>query len=310
MLRIFKAQGLNIGSRYLASVGLSTGNGRYLVRDYKVITLPDGLIKPSPIDLNIKDSGRLKETIKQFLLNSKTRMKKKIFLSLPDLSVKVSIADLEKLPSKKKDLEKILAWKMEKVSLFPLQDVKLNYQVLHKPTKRDGGSYRLLVSMIKRDILNQYEDLISSLGLCPVIVDISSFHIFNLYNDYISQRISQEKGFIFLNIFENFTLMIFKGGLLDYIRIKASGGGPVKTFDELLTSLNIYSEGHELSAITHLFVFGDTLSEEMVKRAEKELGLIAESLGPKMVNSVDGIASIIDEESAPLIPALAAAIGR
>lgn len=310
MLRIFKAQGLNIGSRYLASVGLSTGNGRYLVKDRKVLRLPDGLVRPSPIDLNIKDYGKLRETIQQFLLNPKNRMKKKIFLGLPDLSVKVSIVDLEKLPSGKKDLEKILAWKMEKASLFPLHDVKLSYQVLHKPTKRDGGSYRLLVSMIKRDILIQYEDLISSLGLWPVIVDISSFHIFNLYNDYISQRISQEKGFIFLNIFENFTLMIFKDGLLDYIRIKASGGGPAKTFDEILTSLNIYSEGHDLSAITHLFVFGDTLSEEFAKRAEKELGLIAESLGPKMVSRVEGITSIIDEDNAPLIPALAAAIGR
>ena len=104
MLRIFNAQGLNIGLRYLASVGLSTGNGRYLVKDCKVLRLPDSLVKPSPIDLNIKDSGRLKEIIKQFLLNSKTRMKKKIFLSLPDLSVKVSIVDLEKLPSKKKDM--------------------------------------------------------------------------------------------------------------------------------------------------------------------------------------------------------------
>jgi len=158
-------KGLNIGSRCFASVGLSTGNGRYLVRDYKVITLPDGLIKPSPIDLNIKDPGRLEEIIKQFLLNSKTRMKKKIFLGIPDVSVKVSIVDLEKLPSEKNDLEKILAWKMEKVSLFPLQDVKLSFQVLDEPTKRDGGSYRLLVSMIKRDILIQYEDLISSLGL-------------------------------------------------------------------------------------------------------------------------------------------------
>jgi len=104
--------------------------------------------------------------------------------------------------------------------------------------------------------------------------------------------------------------LIFEDGLLDYIRIKASGGGQAKTFDELLTSLNVYSEGHDLSAITHLFVFGDTLSEELVKRAEKDLGLIAESLGTKMLSNVEGIASIIDEESAPLIPALAAAIGR
>lgn len=309
-MRIFRGQGLNIGSRSLASVGLTMDHGRYLVKDYKVIKLSDGLVKPSPIDLNIKDYEGLKETINQLLLNPKTRMRKKISLSLPDLSVKASIVKLEEIPSRKKDLEKTLAWKMEKLSLWPLQDAKISYQILHKPDARKGGDYRLLVSMIKRDILMQYEGFVTSLGLWPVLIDISSFHIFNFYFDYIYKRVSKEAGFIFLNIFENFTLMIFKDGLLDYIRIKAFGGGIPKTFDELLTSLNIYSQGQDLSRITHLFIFGDNPSKELAKLTEKELGLIAESLGTKMVSSVDGIASIIDEESAPLIPALAAAIGR
>lgn len=302
--------GLNIGSRYLSSVRLSLSLGKYLVKDHNILELPDGLIRPSHIDLNIKDPARLKEYIRSLV--PKRKMQKRISLSLPDLAVKASILELEKIPKDRKELEKILTWKIEKDSISPLKDIRLSYQILYKykPKKGEEGRYRILVSMIKKEILAQYEEFFSSLGLWPILIDISSFHIFNLYYNHIYKGVPKEDGFIFLNIFENFTLMIFKEGILDYIRIKAFRGGADDALKELLASLAIYGEKEDLVTIKNLFVFGDNLRDELVKMVEKELGITSELLDPRMLHGLDGITSIIEEESASLIPALAAAIGR
>ncbi|HEX9758190.1 MAG TPA: pilus assembly protein PilM [Nitrospiria bacterium] len=312
--------GLNFGASSLALVKLK-GRGRssHLHR-YQVHKMSKEFLIPSPTGRNIQKPEEIKKIIQNLFEEEKIR-RQPISLSLPDLAVKVLLLKLDHLPKKKEDLDQLVRWNMEKTFLSPLKEAQLSYQIL-KRGKSEGKKHYVVASMIQRNILCEYEDLIRSLGCYPVLIDISSFHVLNLCREILSKEISGEEGFLFVNVFDsNFTIMIFSHGLPDFIRIKgfqdrqvsAPGEGvsrSEKITEEIETSFRFYRREGPTETINTIFLFGGPQMSDLISPLEERFPLKVHLLDLQPFVAMDGFSSVDGEDVPFVIPALAAAMGR
>ena len=237
--------GISVSTDYIFYAELEKNGKEYRVKDIKSFD-SKGCIKPSLTDANITDPELFKKAIKTIAGNKRVYAS----LSIPDVSVKTALFEFESIPSKKAELEKLIKWKMEKSLPFTMDDAQISYQALNKKS--------ILVSVIRKGILYQYEELLREAGVEPVLIDTASSHIFNLFHNIIMK---EGENFIFLNLINAvFTLIIFKKGCPDFIRVKAlrRGSGEIKRIrDELLASLKFYSHTKEVSDLTNIYYIAD-----------------------------------------------------
>ncbi len=306
--------GLHIGSRYLALVVLEKHRRAYRLHTAQRSELPPGLVQPSPAHLNISDPGEFQSHLQALIEPYKGL--KTISLSLPDPAVRAARLSAPPQPVKGGDLEHLIRWQMEKVFLAPLG----NARVVHQPMGSSPPG--LLAVAIQQEILQQYEEAVRRVGIEPVLVNISSFQLFNFYHDLLLQLAGPSGRFMVLNLFDyNFTLMIFMGGAMDFIRIKGltpfSAPGQLEDSDEhslsdlimheLNASLRFYSQVQDPSAVSHLFVFGRRMSE-IIKKAHDQYHLEVEPLEPERLPFLEGLTQVRPEEISLMTPAIAAAV--
>lgn len=282
--------GISISTDYISYAELEKSGGEYRVKDIKSFD-SKGCIRPSLTDANITDTVLFKKAIKT-LIGDKRRY---VCLSIPDTSVKTALFELESIPSKKAELEKLIKWKMEKTLPFTIDDAQISYQALNKKN--------IFISVIRKGVLYQYEELLREAGVEPVLIDTASSHIFNLFHNII---IKGGGNFIFLNIADAvFTLMIFKKGCPDFIRIKAlrGGSGEIKRIkDELLASLKFYSHNKEISDLTSIYYIADVNigARELIEDSAMQV----KRLGIEQIKWLKG------NEGFNLLPAIGAAMER
>jgi hypothetical protein len=244
--------GISISTDSIIIVEIEKNGNEFRLKDFKSAD-SKGYIKPSLTEQNIIDPASFKKAIKT-LIGSK---KRSASISIPDASVKTALLELESMPSKKTELRKLIKWKMEKSVPFKIDDAHISCQALNKKN--------ILVSVIRKGILYQYEELLREASVEPVFIDTASSHTFNLFHDTI---VKESESFIFLNIIDSvFTLMIFKKGCPDFIRVKALRGGTClpnrqggeikRVRDELLASLKFYSHSKEISDLTSIYYIAD-----------------------------------------------------
>lgn len=282
--------GLNISTDYISYAELEKNGKEYRVKDIKFFD-SKGCIRPSLTDENITDPTNFKEAIKTLIGN------KRLYASIgiPDASVKTAIFEFESLPQKTGEIEKLIKWKMEKSLPFIMDDAQISYQALNKNN--------ILVSVIRKGILCQYEELLREAGVEPVLIDTASSHTFNLFHDII---IWESKDFIFLSLMDNaFVVMIIKKGCPDFIRAKGfkSGGADRRIKNEVLASLRFYSHSKAVSDLKNIYYLSDINIDEN--------GLIEDSamqvkrLGIEQIKWLKG-----GERRFNLLPAIGAAMER
>lgn len=306
--------GLHIGSQYLALVILEKHGKVYRLHTAQMSELPSGLVQPSPAHLNISDPGEFQSHLRSLIEPYKDL--KTISLSLPDPAVRAVRLPAPPQSVKGRDLEHLIRWHMEKIFLAPLGNARVSHQPIS--TSHPG----VLAVAIQQEILQQYEEAIRKVGIEPVLINISSLQLFNFYHDLLLQLASPSGRFMVLNLFDyNFTLMIFMEGVIDFIRIK--GLTPLSAPDqlddsddhslsdlimhELNASLSFYSQVHDPSTVTHLFVFGRKMSG-FIKRAHDQYHLEVEPLEPERLPYLEGLTKVRPEEVPLMTPAIASAV--
>jgi Tfp pilus assembly PilM family ATPase len=100
---------------------------------------------------------------------------RRIGLVIPDVVAKVSILKFAQVPPRAQDLDQLIRWQLKKTTPFPAEDAQLACQAgLSTP---DGQEF--LVSLARRDIVEEYEGLCADAGAHAGIVDLSTFNIIN-----------------------------------------------------------------------------------------------------------------------------------
>lgn len=167
--------------------------------------IPNGMITPSPMDLNLSHLSALAAHI-QTLTNSEggyriqagaTRLAlpRRSTILLPDTAVRAVVLHFEQLPTRREERENLIRWRLGQEQLFPVNGAKIVSQVFSDHGARASEAYTVLTVSIQEAVLQQYESLCESVGLIPFDVDITSLRLLDLW-----KRVSSGSGWLRRNV--------------------------------------------------------------------------------------------------------------
>ena len=240
----------------------------------------------------------------------------RLSLVLPDNLAKISLVTLPERPPSPRRLEEALRFKLRRAVPFRLEDAVLTHQVL----PGDGAGVTVLVAVMLRSVVDQYEQVLEAAGVRPGLVDLCTPNLFNLCRPQMAAAAGNGDVGL-LNVASGyFTLLIVRDQRLVFYRCKsyAVGDGeeesaPLETLmaRELTTSLSYWREklgGQRLSKVLLRAVNG----------AAQDVPPILQNLGVQSVEPVDlsqGVSIPEGLRLAPTVahkiaPAAGAAVGR
>lgn len=237
---IFKSRALGLelfqnGFSWVMASG--TAISPHIERFETVISAED-ILKPSMKELNIVNAKALGSSIAESYhkLFAKTV---RVSLSIPEACGRALLLEMDtSFKSKEEGIDQV-KWKLKKNFPFDMSDVHLDYQEL-KDTGSGGST--LLVALISRSIINEYEELLLANGLEPSKIDFTTFNLYRLF----APRFELEDQMVFVSMFRgNLIVMIFQDGIIDFFRSKPLGStmnDPVRLYREINSSILVYSD--------------------------------------------------------------------
>lgn len=165
--------GLDIGAGRVAGIALDDRGGRPVIAAHAVEQLPDGALVPALNALNIKDRAAVSDAVGRVL--ERIGRPKRIGLVVGDPVAKVSQIKLQQVPAKAQDLDQVIRWQVRKSAPFAIEDAQLGYEAGVRA--EDGQDF--IVTLARRDVIVDYEELCAAAGAHAGIVDISTFNVVN-----------------------------------------------------------------------------------------------------------------------------------
>lgn len=165
--------GLDIGSHAVKVCQLKRVSNGYTILALGSVVLPEGAVE----DGTLNEPDIVSEAISELMGNLKIK-NKKIGFSISGYSVivkKVNLAVMED-----EQLEEHIMSEAEQYIPFDIEDVYLDYQDLKTGTDGNERTDVMLVAA-KKEIVDDYLEMLRSLNLNPVIVDIDGFALENVF---------------------------------------------------------------------------------------------------------------------------------
>ena len=211
------------------------------------IPLPEGTIKPSFKSLNVVDPELMLEAV-QRLMAEFDGAARTVGLSLPSEIVRILLRGYPKLPDSRAEIEKLISWSLEKSFHFPIENTKVSYQVTGSDV---SGATHLLVTLAMRDVIRQYEDLLSQLNLDTRVVRPAGINLFNFF----APGLPQTGNHAFLGLFDNyFSFLVFENAQLTFFHGVKRGFSDLQFFQDVDLTMQHFLESNPGKRIEHLCV--------------------------------------------------------
>jgi len=206
--------GLDIGSSYIKTVKLKEARGSYELELVHVHPLPPELI----VDGSIIDSLRLAESLKEMIKTAGIKTKNAVISISGHSSVIIKRISLPEMTEE--ELSESIRFEAEQYVPFDIEDVNLDFQIIGP--KEEPGQMDVILVAVKKDIINEYIAVVKEAGLNPIIVDIGSFALENMYG--INYEVEPDKNVALLNIgASTINLIILKDGISVFTRDSSLG---------------------------------------------------------------------------------------
>jgi len=167
--------GLDIGSHSIKLVEFSKNRaGRTIRRIGRALVPPQTIV-----DGSIKKPDELARVLRALIDNLQPKARY-VATSIAGYSVIIKKIDIPY--QDKKEIEDNLLFEAEEYIPFEIEDVYIDFHSLGKENKDDSGTEIFLVAA-KKDMVNEYANLIQEVGLFPAIVDVEAFALGNAFED-------------------------------------------------------------------------------------------------------------------------------
>lgn len=238
----------------------SRGRGRFALESHQLGDLPDHVVGASMLRPNLLAPEEVVARVKHLFERSGTRPGK-VSLILPDNLARVSIVTLPEKPATRKLLSEMLRFKLRRSVPFRLEDAV----IAHQPLGGDGPDYPILVAVMLRSVVEQYERVLDAVGATPGLVDLSTTSLYNLVRGDVS-RLGAAADTALVNCTRGYlSLLIARGGRVIFFRCKshASGDEPAAgaasgsdgaMAREVATSVSYYREKLQGEGISRAWV--------------------------------------------------------
>ena len=189
MRQLLPRSAIQLTSNCLSGIHVSTKEGK--IKNHFILPLERGVIEPSFSDKNIKNPALLEKKIKQGL--EKLHLSNnKIACLIPELSLKAFVFSFDSLPSSREQRERIIRFRVKKqIPLLP-DDARFSFDRISS-----NSSSKMLVSVARASIVQEYEDLFSKLHLKVRAVGVPTLSLYYLLNR------EEERYLLLINIEED-----------------------------------------------------------------------------------------------------------
>jgi type IV pilus assembly protein PilM len=206
--------GLDIGSGYLKIVQFKDIKGGYELELFDMLPLPPELI----VDGSIIDSLRLIDSLKELIRKAKIKTKDATISIAGHSSVIIKRVSLPEMSEE--ELSESIKFEAEQYIPFDIEDVTLDFQILGP--KEEPGQMDVILVAVKKDVINEYLSVVKEAGLNPLIVDVNSFALENIYE--INYEIEPDRNIALVNIgTSTINMNVLKGGISVFTRDSAVG---------------------------------------------------------------------------------------
>lgn len=161
---------------------LHRGNGKPVLKGLAAEELPAGVLRMSIDAPQVLDTTLFIRTVKELQKRLQTSTKR-IALALPDAAARTVVLELEQHWNSQEEAIGMISWKLGKPAAASIREMQLAYQLLG----RQEGQLLVLVTMLPKAILLQYEELVRSAGLTPVFTCASQLSLVKAFSDQTAQ---------------------------------------------------------------------------------------------------------------------------
>jgi len=242
--------GLDIRPDELRMVAMQRRGKQHQVTQGRLLGLDEGLLAVGAREPNIRDTALFAERLRE-ILDAVPGKEERVSVGLPDACGRQFVTEVETAFKSRQEGCDILRWQLKSSLPGDPGDVHLDYQVLEQ---QESGRYRLLVAVVNRSIVSQFEDAFDRAGYQAGLLD---FHTSNLYNWY---RLVAEMG-------DEAVLLACDGGALSFRyvvdgrvvfqRCRVVGDSPEKMFQEINRSLAGARELHPEISRARVYLHSD-----------------------------------------------------
>ena len=137
--------------------------------------LPAGAVTPAANAANLFEPDTVRDVVREVRL-ALPGAPRRVALVVPDSAAKVSLLRFDKVPARAADLDQLVRWQARKTAPFRIEDA----QVACVPgAPVDGGGREFVVSLMRRDVVEEYESACARAGAHAGVVDLASFSLIN-----------------------------------------------------------------------------------------------------------------------------------
>ena len=168
--------GLDVGSSSVKAVELVNKgkSGNFELTHLGVAQVaPESIVQGAFLN-----SSAITDAIREAVENAKIKTKN-VAVAVSGHSV---IVKKVSLPSMTRDeLEEQIRWEAEQYIPFDVNEVNLDFQILDSGVGDGEGQMEVLLVAAKKDLIDDYVQVISEAGLVPVAIDVAAFAVENSF---------------------------------------------------------------------------------------------------------------------------------
>jgi Tfp pilus assembly PilM family ATPase len=271
---------VELAARHVSAASLETRGGRPAIAAHAAEPLPEGALVPGLVALNIRDRASVAAALGRVL--ERVGRPRRVGLIVPDPAAKVSLVRFEHVPARAQDLDQIVRWQVRKAAPFPLEDAQISFV----PGVRAADGQEFIVTLARRDIIQEYEGLCADAGAHAGLVDICTF---NVINAALSGSDAPSADWLLVNVAPDYaSIAILRGGDLLFFRSRVAD--TEGTLADLVHQTAMYYEDRLKGAgLSRVLLSGTSASgsalaadvEQARRSLQDRLGTAVETVDPR-----------------------------
>jgi type IV pilus assembly protein PilM len=164
---------VELAQHRVSGASLEWRGGQATITAYAVQPLAAGALNASLTTANILDRPAVAGALDRVL--DHLGRPRRLALVVPDSMAKVSLVRFEQVPARTQDLDQLVRWQIRKSAPFPIEEAQVSYVAGQRAS--DGQEF--IVTLARREIVREYEELCAAAGAHAGIVDLATFNVIN-----------------------------------------------------------------------------------------------------------------------------------
>lgn len=227
--------GLDIGSSYIKAVQINETGSGYEIAFAGMQPLPPESI----VDGSITDRGVVAGAIKELLGKAGIKAKEAVIGVSGHSSVIIKKITIPLMAEE--ELATSIKYEAEQYIPFDINDVNIDFQILG-PRPDEESQMDVVLVAVKKNIIDEYVDTVEKAGLDPIILDIDSFALSNMYE--VNYDSTDKKNIALVNVGASKTnINVFQSGIPVFTRDSSIGSN--NHTDALMRELSVSREDAE-----------------------------------------------------------------